>query len=352
MSKLNNKFVILTAFYNSEDYIGRSIDGTLNQGFQDLGVIFINDASTDDSKDILFNKITGQYGGNIEQSGSSNVWIGNAMNKDIIYVENSTNVGSAALNQKNAVDNYISNTNTICGIVDGDDFLHHGGAVSWAVEKMGQDKLMYASTQHWRSNVGTKNGYALSNKLLSQDDFPDIVIDGVTYPGHTCPPLRTQGWAFQHFRAFKKVLSDNVITGRSFVNPTGGLIKAGSDVAYFKPMIDMAGTDRIVISRASHYTYTYDSPLNDHHIHHEEQNRNAKFCTYNLSGVDFVTGDDLAVSGFCTKHNLQMNYVTGSNINFSGIANNKSGYFIFDRTTPNSPDGTITCATPYDRLSL
>ena len=352
MSKLNNKFVILTAFYNAEDYIGRNIDNTLYQSYSDLGVVFINDASTDDSKDVLFNKITGLHGGNIQQSGDSNVWTGNALGKDIIYVENSTNVGSAGLNQKKAVDNYISNSNTICGIVDGDDYLNNNTAVSWTVEKMGNDKLMYASTQHWQSSVGTRNGYALSNKLLTQDDFSDIVVDGVTYPAYTCPPLRCQGWAFQHFRAFKKVLSDNVVTGRSFVNPTGGLIKAGSDVAYFKPMIDMAGADRITISRACHYNYTYDSPLNDHTIHYEEQNRNAKFCTYNLSGVDFVTGDYLAISGFCSKHNFSMDYVTGSNINFSGIANNKSGYFIFDRTTPNSPDGTITCATPYDRLSL
>ena len=343
MSKLNNKFVILTAFYNSEDYIGRNIDGTLNQSFKDLGVIFIDDASSDDSKDILFNKITGQYGGNIEQSGSSNVWIGDAMNKDIIYVENPTNIGSAGLNQKKAVDNYISNANATCGIVDGDDYLNHRGAVSWTVDKMGDDKLMYASTQQWNSALGGRNAFALSNKLLTQSDFPST---------YTCRPLRCQGWSFNHFRAFKKVLSDNVITGRSFVNLTGGLIKAASDIAYFKPMIDMAGADRIEISRACHYVYTYDSPINDHHIRRDEQQRNSNFCSYYMSGVDFVSGDDLALSGFCQKHKIDTKYVTGSSINISGISNGKTGVFLYDKGTPNSPDGTVTCATSYDRLSL
>jgi glycosyltransferase involved in cell wall biosynthesis len=343
MSTLNNKFVILTAFYNAEDYIGRNVDHTLKQSYDDLGIIFINDASTDDTKDVLFNRITGTYNGNINQSESSNIWTGEALGKNIIYVENSDNVGSAGFNQKVAVDNYISNPNTICGIVDGDDFLNDNEAVSWVTNKMGSNYLMYASTQRWKAEVDHPlDGFYFSNKPLTQDDFPD---------GFVAPPLRCQGWHFHHFRAFKKVLSDNVVTGRSFINPTGGFIKEASDVAYFKPMIDMAGADRIHISKTCHYTYTFDSSINDHTQNPDEQNRNSKFCCFAVTGVGFISGDE-NLSGFCTEYNLLPKYVTGNNANLSGVVDGQTGYFLFDRTSPVSPDGTTTCATPYDRLIL
>ena len=342
MSKLNNKFVILTAFYNAEDYIGRNVDRTLAQGYDDLGIIFIDDASIDDSKDVLFNRITGTYQGSLNQSGSSNIWTGNAMGKDIIYMENAENVGSAALNQKIAVDTLISNTGTICGIVDGDDYLNDGAAVQWVFDHMGSDNLMYASTQRWKAEVDHPfDRYFFSNRLLTQSDFPDDFV---------APPLRCQGWHFHHFRAFKKVLSDNVITGRSFFNPTGGLIKEGSDVAYFKPMIDMAGADRIHISQACHYTYTYDSSINDHAQNPDEQNRNAKFCSYAVTGVGFVSGDE-NISGFCEQYGLQEKYITGSDSNLSGVVDGQTGYFLWNTKSPVSADGTVTCATPYDRLT-
>lgn len=342
MSTLNNKFVILTSFYNAEDYIGRNIDHTLKQSYDDLGIIFINDASIDDSKDILFNRITGSYQGSINQSGVSNVWTGTAFGKDIIYVENSENLGSAGLNQKIAVDNYVSNPNSICGIVDGDDYLNDNEAAEWVTDKMGSNYLMYFSTQRWKAEFDhPTDRFQFSNKPLTQADFPS---------NFTAPPLRCQGWSYNHFRAFKKVLSDNVITGRSFINPTGGLIKEASDVAYFKPMMDMAGADRIHTSRTCHYTYTYNSSLNDHHQNPDEQNRNAAFCCYAVTGVGFVKGDE-NVSGFCDQHGVPQKYVTGNNINLSGVVGDQTGYFFFNRKSPISPDGGITCATPYDRIS-
>ena len=349
MSKLNNKFVILTAFYNCEDYIARNVIGTLKQGTNDLGVIFINDGSQDDSEEILFDQITGSFGGDIQQSGSSNVWTGKAFGKDILYVKHEQNSGCAGLNQKVAVDRYVSNTDTICGIVDGDDFLNDNGAVAWVTEKMGSDKLLYASTQRWkRAEGGSKDCYYLSNKLLTQADFPDFVVGGVTFSGHKCLPLRSQTFRLNHFRAFRKILSDNVETGRSFVNPTGGLMKAGSDVAFFKPMIDMAEPDRIEISRACHYSYTYDSPLNDHNLYHDDQHRNAKFCHYSIKNVDFVSGSTGHVAQWCLDRGVSYGHVSGNDVNLSGVVDGKTGYFFWNKYPET---GSVTCSTPYNRIN-
>ncbi len=357
---LENKFIILTAFYNSEDYIAKSIKGTLKQGHSDLGVIFINDASTDESKSILFDQITGfsNFSGSINQSGSSNIWTGEANGKDIIYIENATRIDCAALNQKIAVDKYVSNTGSICGIVDGDDFLHDSNTANWVTREMGQDKLMYASTQKWVSADKESERDFYSNKPLTQSDFPDFVVDGVTYPGHTPTHIRCQGWTLNHFRAFKKVLSDNINTGQSFYNPTGALIKAASDVAYFLPMQDMAGADRVKISKASHYTYNYENPINDHTTRQIEQQRNSKFCMFGISGVEFIdgTGDAEDVSlrynyNIKTDENGNKEYTILEDANVSGVVDGVTGYFAWIYK-PENGDGSVSCVTPYNYLNL
>jgi glycosyltransferase involved in cell wall biosynthesis len=345
-SALNNKFVILTTFYNAEDYIGNNLNGTLNQSYRDLGVLFVNDGSSDDSEDILFDKIINTYNGEINQSGSSNIWFGHAAGKDILYIKNSENIDCSALNQKIAVDSYIKNTGTICGIVDGDDFLHDAGAVSWVVSKMGNENLMYASTE--KQNDGS-NSSKLSNKILTQSDFADIEINGVTYTGMTCPSIRNQGLGFNHFKTFRKILSDNVNTGRSFYGPTG-LIKPASDVAFFKPMMEMAGADRIHVSQACHYSRNYENPQSNHLTRLEEKTRNVNFCTYSISGVNFFN-NDLDSKSWCDAQGWDHNYITGTAVNFSGIKDNQSGFYIWDPDCHNS-DNSITCCTPYNLLSL
>lgn len=349
MSALSNNFVILTTFHNAEDYISKNVFGTLSQSEQDMGIIFINDNSDDSSEDILFNEIRNTFNGQINQSGDSNVWIGKAGSKDILYIKNLERVDCAALSQKIAVDSYISNTGTICGIVDGDDFLHDLDAVHYVSKRLDGDRLMYSSVQKWNYSDDSPYLYTYSNKILTQSDFKDTVVGSVTYPAYTPPHPRCQGWTFHHFRAFKKILSDNVNTGISFYGPTG-LMKPASDVAYFKPMIDMAGADRIYTSKACHYSYTFESPTNDHAYRTEEQARNSMFCSYAISGVNFYN-DDTDCEAWSNAQGWDYNYFTGHSVNFSGMKDNKSGFYIWNKDCHNL-DGSTTCCTPYNLLTL
>lgn len=334
--KLNNKFVILTSFYNAEDYLAQSAKHSILQGYDDLGIIFINDGSTDYSKDVLFAEITGNLGGNISQSGSSLVWTGLANGKNIIYTENTTNVGCAALNQKIAVDTYINNTGTICGIVDGDDWLNDGDAVSFVVDNMGASYDMYQST-HYKSMESVSVPYKLSNHPLTE-----INITGEDVP----ITIREQGWHCEHFRAFRKYLSDAVDTGRSFIDPTGGLIKPASDVAYFIPMMEMATPNRILTTQVNHYTYRYDNPINDHWIYQGKQNQNAKYVLYPISGVDFATGSGEA---FLEKHTCEESYFLENAGNFSGMSGDQSGFYIWHKGGYDI--GSTGCWTPYEPLN-
>jgi glycosyltransferase involved in cell wall biosynthesis len=307
--KLNNKFVILTSFYNAEDYLAQSAQHSILQGYDDLGIIFINDGSTDYSKDVLFAEITGNLGGNISQSGSSLVWTGLANGKNIIYTENTTNVGCAALNQKIAVDTYINNTGTICGIVDGDDWLNDGDAVSFVVDNMSASYDIYQST-HYKNMESIPTPYKLSNHPLT----------GINITGKDEPiTIREQGWHCEHFRAFRKYLSDAIDTGRSFIDPTGGLIKPASDVAYFIPMMEMATPTRILTTQVNHYP---------------------------ISGVDFATGSGAAFLG---KYTCEEDYFSESAGNFSGMSGDQSGFYIWHKAGYDI--GSTGCWTPYDPLN-
>ena len=50
---MNYKVSILSAIYNSEKYLKECLDSLVNQTLKDIEIILINDASPDNSLDIL-----------------------------------------------------------------------------------------------------------------------------------------------------------------------------------------------------------------------------------------------------------------------------------------------------------
>ena len=49
---MNNNFKILVTFRNAEKYIGKSLDSTLSQTYQNFKILLVNDASLDNSHEI------------------------------------------------------------------------------------------------------------------------------------------------------------------------------------------------------------------------------------------------------------------------------------------------------------
>ena len=47
------KITLVIPVYNSEKYIGRCLDSILNQTYNDLDILVINDGSKDKSKEII-----------------------------------------------------------------------------------------------------------------------------------------------------------------------------------------------------------------------------------------------------------------------------------------------------------
>lgn len=282
---LNNKYIILTAYHNADKYLAENIMGSLSQSHNDLGIIFIDDGSYDDSERILFEHIP------FSQSGS--VWTGQSNGKDILYIKNTERNGCPALSQKLAVDNYVNNTGAMCCIVDGDDYLGSSKTFDILDRHLTNDHLMFCSSKELINSNGEIHG----------TDFCSTIRDSgykSWESGDAYPNPREQGFRFHHLRGFRKILSDNVNTGRSFYSPTGDLIRAASDVAYFSPMIEMAGSDRILTMR-NHFFYHYRDQLstNDSRLYGWQQARNSKFLTRAFSGLKWYDGTE-SIENFCS----------------------------------------------------
>lgn len=310
---LNNKYIILTAFHNADKYLLENIQGSLSQSYNDVGIIFINDGSYDDSENILFENIP------LNQSGS--VWTGQASGKDILYIKNSERNGCPALSQKLAIDNYVTNTGAMCCIVDGDDYLAEERAITLIDMEIEDNHLMFCSN---------KNLVDINGDIYGSIDSSKIRESGYKSweSGDAYLPPRQQGFLFHHFRGFKKILSDNVNTGRSFYSPTGDLIRAASDVAYFSPMIEMAGSDRIFTSEVRVYNYRDQLSTNDSRLYGWQQARNTKFLTQAFSGLKWYDGTE-SIEDFCSGIGISSHRLTNpvqKLVHISGTKYNLSTY--------------------------
>ena len=50
---MNKKVSIIVPIYNASEYLSKSIESILNQSYENLEIILIDDASTDSSKEII-----------------------------------------------------------------------------------------------------------------------------------------------------------------------------------------------------------------------------------------------------------------------------------------------------------
>ena len=190
----------------------------------------------------------------------------------------------------------------MCCIVDGDDYLEDSSAITKIDLKLEDDHLMFCSNKNLVDISGNVYGFTESSKI--QESGYKTWESGEAYP-HP----RQQGFLFHHFRGFKKILSDNVDTGRSFYSPTGDLIRAASDLAYFSPMIEMAGSDRILTSNLQAYNYRDQLSTNDSRLYGWQQARNAKFITQAFSGLKWHDGSQ-TVEEFCSGIGVPSSYLT------------------------------------------
>lgn len=147
---------IILPVYNSEKYLKRCIDSIVNQTYQNLEIIIINDGSTDDSLSIIKEFIK--------------------QDKRIILIDKKNEGVSKARNIgiEKANGEYIT-------FIDSDDWLEDN-AIEILYNELEKNKVDVIRGNYYRNTTELKNDfsgnlYRMENQIYSSKDIKEFVID-------------------------------------------------------------------------------------------------------------------------------------------------------------------------------
>jgi glycosyltransferase involved in cell wall biosynthesis len=214
--------IILTAFYNVENYIERCINSIKDQTFTDFKCYLIDDVSTDSTvykiKPLIEN------------------------DKRFILIENK----DKKYKTKNFVDvlsdNNIDDEDIVIEL-DGDDYFFDNKVLE-KVDNVYQNK-----------NVWITNG----SFVYSSGMF------GFSSEQKNFNTLRQQRFTASHLRTWKVFLWRN-IEDKDHRDSEGNYFKLNADLAYMLPMLEMAGEKNYKFIPNFMVVYNEQNPLNDHKL--------------------------------------------------------------------------------------
>lgn len=226
------RFVVVIPSYNNEIFCEKNLASVLSQDYPFFRVVFIDDASTDEtlSKARVF----------IENYGAR---------REVEIVHNEINQGGLE-NIYNAVmraadDEIIVN-------VDGDDWLKNDQVLRFlaGVYKKGNIWLTYGQYENFPSGT-VGHCAAISSKVLRKEGLREI-------PWVTSHLRTFYGWLF------KKIQKEDLLY-------EGEFFRLAWDLAFMFPMIEMAGEKRVKFISEILYVYNAINPLGDGKTHYEMQ---------------------------------------------------------------------------------
>lgn len=235
-----SKFVILICSFNNETWVEKNILSALDQAYENFRIIYINDASTDKTLEILQRTISKHP------------------KKEIVHIiDNKINAG-AMYNIYNTIHSLVDDNEIICTL-DGDDFFANLNVLS-LLNKVYKHKnykywLTYGQYQGYQSgSIGHCNLYKSSTILSNR--------------------FRDEKFLTSHLRTFyawlfKKIKKEDLLY-------EGEFLSAGWDVAMMLPMIEM-GRNHFCFIKKILYLYNENNPISDFRIKLEKQRFFEKF---------------------------------------------------------------------------
>lgn len=229
--------VVFVTERNASSFLSKSIRSLINQSFQNFFVLFVDDASSDDSysigKDLLDKYFRGRY-----LAFRNDVHLGKAANA-YIY-----------LNRINA---------TFCAIMDGDDSL-----IDNEILRDFDLEFSFGSDVVWSEFI-TSDGLRGCSQPLDPSINP-----------------RLQGWKTSHFFSFRLELFRN-IPQSYFQDDTGMWFESACDQAIAYPILDQTRRYKF-INRIS-YEYNTSNPNSHHNLDTAAYALNSKNQILNASQV-------------------------------------------------------------------
>ena len=227
-------FTIIILSYNCEQWTERCLKSAINQDYSNYDIIFVDDASTDN---------TGTIAGKLMET-----W--NPEKGSFELTHNSKNV-KALENLYNSV--RLAKQDSIIVALDGDDRLINSTVLSH-LNKVYQDDNVWITAGSYLESMGGR-----------------IVSPQIT-EGYWQNNIRQQAWSFSHLRSFRKELFLK-IKDEDFLENDGSFYKFTWDRVIMYPMIEMAGPSHFKPIMKPMYVYNVENPISVDKVHRRDQLR-------------------------------------------------------------------------------
>jgi FkbM family methyltransferase len=241
-SNHQRKIVVISPFYNADQFIDRCINSVASQIYNNYEHILIDDCSTETSN-VALNTIA-----NLPEN----------IRHKFKLIKNSTNRG-AVYNHINTIRDL--NDDDIVILLDGDDWLANR-----------PDIFQYYNHIHENNDFTYGSCWSVVDNIpLVSQPYPSRIKANKSYREHMF------NWyaPYTHLRTFKAKLikyeKDEV-----FMNKEGEWFKAGGDLATFYQAIENCDPDRVHCSSDVVYQYNDAHSNNDYKVNGEEQTKTAR----------------------------------------------------------------------------
>lgn len=238
--------VVISPFYNAEQYIERCIRSVASQDYENYVHILIDDCSSDNGYKVAKETVMS---------------LRENLRSKFLFVRNTENMGAV----KNHVDmiRTVGDKNAIIMLLDGDDALVNNNTIFHMYNTLYDDTTEFAYGSSWSE---------VDNIPLVSQPYPQHVKEGKEYRKH----LFAWGMPYTHFRTFRKYLIDS-IPDSIFQTQEGEWFKAGGDNATFYSLLEAADPAKVKVVSDIVYLYNDKNPLNDYKVNDNEQKQTAEY---------------------------------------------------------------------------
>jgi len=212
---LDNKAIVIVIQRNAEKYLRKSLTSAVVQDYEDIGIIFIDDASEDGSVKIAHKILEDR--------------------RDTVFTINRQKTCKLE-SIRRAITEQCTNSNSTIFWLDGDDYLTSSTAISEMMELHEHYDVV------WSQHI-------------------EEIDDGRIKTGCSGPitngNVREGKWVSSALRSFKKFLFDE-ISENAFLDANGKLYEKTIDQAIMYPVLEMAGPKKWHFYDKKLYFYTYN----------------------------------------------------------------------------------------------
>lgn len=264
MEKKLNKIKVIVTFYNPGEFLKNNVNSLLTQDYDNYEVLYINDASTDKSENLIpasFFKMKADGTPELDSDG-----------KPVIDIEktppilqqtkckgvtlwNSSERNTALPNIHNGVMNFCTDPEDIVVLVDGDDWLTNKSSLSFVNDLYNEHDCWFS----YGSAIWTA-GQKCFSRPYTKENFSNI---------------RKVPFQISHLRAWRAGAYFQIVKQdpelKCFKDKNGDFFKMAYDVPLCFALCEISGFDKVKHNSKPIYVYNRDNPISEDKVNQELQ---------------------------------------------------------------------------------